>query len=107
MNFSRPSFSLPSFSQHDTTRVLAATGSVVLAGLLAGGLIKYRDDLADAFNKLTGSVRRAVPTGTERLPDAPYEHWTKAELYERARQQDITGRSRMSKAELIEALRTA
>lgn len=43
-------------------------------------------------------------------PDAPprgvaYEEWTKADLYERAQQLEIDGRSLMSKPELIAALR--
>ena len=36
---------------------------------------------------------------------APYEDWTKDELYERAQEIGIDGRSDMTKAELIEALR--
>ncbi|MCO6382455.1 Rho termination factor N-terminal domain-containing protein [Oceanicola sp. 502str15] len=35
----------------------------------------------------------------------PYEAWTAAELYERAQELDISGRSEMTKEELIEALR--
>ena len=35
----------------------------------------------------------------------PYEQWTKDELYERAQELDIDGRSDMTKDELIEALR--
>ncbi len=35
----------------------------------------------------------------------PYEDWTRDELYERARELDVEGRSRMDKAELISALR--
>ncbi|MEW9921469.1 Rho termination factor N-terminal domain-containing protein [Marimonas sp. MJW-29] len=35
----------------------------------------------------------------------PYEEWTKADLYERAQELDIDGRSDMTKDELIEALR--
>lgn len=34
-----------------------------------------------------------------------YEEWTKDELYERAQELEIEGRSTMSKDELIEALR--
>lgn len=34
-----------------------------------------------------------------------YEEWTKAELYDRAQEIGIEGRSTMTKAELIEALR--
>jgi hypothetical protein len=36
---------------------------------------------------------------------APYEEWTKDELYQRAQELDIDGRSDMDKAELISALR--
>ena len=35
----------------------------------------------------------------------PYEEWSKEELYDRAQELDIEGRSDMSKDELIEALR--
>ena len=35
----------------------------------------------------------------------PYEEWTKDELYERAQELDIDGRSAMTKDELIAALR--
>ncbi len=37
---------------------------------------------------------------------APYEEWTFDELYERARELDVDGRSDMTKDELIEALRS-
>ena len=36
----------------------------------------------------------------------PYEEWTKEELYDRAAELDIEGRSDMNKAELIVALRS-
>ena len=36
----------------------------------------------------------------------PYEEWTKDELYDRAQELDIDGRSDMDKSELIEALRS-
>lgn len=37
---------------------------------------------------------------------SPYEEWTKAELYERAQEIGIEGRSSMTKSELISALRS-
>ncbi|MCL3880748.1 Rho termination factor N-terminal domain-containing protein [Marivita sp. GX14005] len=36
----------------------------------------------------------------------PYEKWTKDELYDRAQELDIDGRSDMTKDELIDALRS-
>jgi hypothetical protein len=36
---------------------------------------------------------------------APYEDWTKAELYDKAKQVGIEGRSKMDKSDLIAALR--
>lgn len=36
---------------------------------------------------------------------APYEEWSRDELYDRARQLGIEGRSRMTKRELIRAVR--
>lgn len=35
----------------------------------------------------------------------PYEEWTRADLYRRARELEISGRAGMNKAELISALR--
>ncbi len=36
---------------------------------------------------------------------APYEEWTKKDLYEKAQELDISGRSKMDKEALIDALR--
>jgi hypothetical protein len=36
---------------------------------------------------------------------SPYEDWTKDDLYERAQELDVEGRSDMTKSELIAALR--
>lgn len=36
---------------------------------------------------------------------APYEEWTKKDLYEKAQELDIAGRSTMDKEALIDALR--
>lgn len=38
---------------------------------------------------------------------SPYEDWTKDDLYDRAQELDISGRSEMNKGELIEALRNS
>lgn len=36
---------------------------------------------------------------------SPYEQWTKKDLYDRAAELDVGGRSKMNKDELIQALR--
>ena len=36
----------------------------------------------------------------------PYEEWSKSDLYDRAKEIGIDGRSKMSKSELVSALRT-
>ena len=38
---------------------------------------------------------------------SPYEEWTRDDLYDRAQELDIDGRSDMTKDELIKALRSA
>ena len=51
------------------------------------------------------SARRAAKTRQgEPRPDQPLEGMTKAELMDRARKQNIAGRSTMRKAELVAAL---
>lgn len=65
-------------------------------------------------------VSKAASTGATDLLDrgidavedqpgsgTPYEQWTKAELVERAKELDLDGRSGLSKAQLIKALRNA
>jgi hypothetical protein len=44
-------------------------------------------------------------TGRKGGESSPYEEWTKEELYERAQEIGIEGRSDMTKDELIDALR--
>lgn len=49
----------------------------------------------------------AVDDKADTSPDGPYESWTKNELYDRAQELDIEGRSTMSKQQLVKALRAA
>ena len=55
--------------------------------------------VADAGRKQVGRLRQGQPSSLEDL--------TKEELYQRAQEADIPGRSEMSKDELIAALRSA
>lgn len=52
--------------------------------------------------RIANSGRNASKRGGR---SSPYEHWNKAELLAKAREVDITGRSKMTKSELINALR--
>lgn len=58
------------------------------------------------------ATEQALDSATDAVEDAPgsgqpYERWTKAELVDRAKALEITGRYQMSKADLIKALRAA
>lgn len=54
------------------------------------------------------AVRHAAATlGADDAGSGPYESRTRVQLLERARELDLQGRNAMSKAELIEALRTS
>lgn len=54
-----------------------------------------------------GDVVTAVSGTDQPGPGVAYEQWTKAQLYERAQELDIQGRSQMTKDELVAALRDA
>lgn len=62
-----------------------------------------KEKAARISNAAANSSRRAVGAKGGRSGD--YEDWTKQELMTRARQIGIEGRSSMSKAELVKALR--
>lgn len=57
-----------------------------------------RDEASSLLDRATRSVEG---NDTERL-----DAWTKADLYQRAQELDIQGRSTMSKSQLVSALRT-
>jgi hypothetical protein len=58
-------------------------------------------EVTDLVDSAIEAVEDAPGTGT------PYEQWTKAELVERAKELEVVGPTRMSKKELIKALRAA
>lgn len=61
--------------------------------------------VATARDEVTGLLE-AAEAAVDDSPTGAYEKWTKAELYARAQELDIEGRSTMSKAELVAALRS-
>ena len=67
--------------------------------------IRSLDERRKAWSGLTGRAIDAVDPSPS--SGTPYEQWSKAELYERAQELDIDGRSSMSKQQLIKALRAA
>jgi hypothetical protein len=62
-----------------------------------------KEKSARIANAAAGSSRRKVGAKGGRGP--AYQAWTKADLVKRAREIGIKGRSSMSKAQLIDALR--
>ena len=105
----------------------ARTGAATVTGqarAAAGDVAKSaRTGAATVTGQATAQgkrVARAAETQATKLVDqaidavddapgsgTPYEQWTKAELVERAKELKIVGPTRMSKAELIDALRAA
>jgi hypothetical protein len=75
------------------------------------------DETYEALRKDGASKEKAARIANARASDdmhpsrkggkaPPYEDWTKDDLYARAQEIGIAGRSEMTKAELIEALRS-
>lgn len=74
------------------------------------------DDTYEALRKEGASKEKAARIANAQANDdqrpsekgggqPPYDEWTKDDLYDRAQELKIEGRSDMTKAELIEALR--
>lgn len=67
---------------------------------------KYQALRDEGYNKETAArIANSPGAGNRGGKAGHYETWTKDDLYERAQELDIEGRSGMSKDELIEALR--
>lgn len=89
---------------------VATTGEVgrTQARTVTGQAGAQADRLAQVASK---AVEDLADRGIDRLEDSgsgsgrAYEHWTRAELLSRAREVGIDGRTRMSKPQLIRALR--
>lgn len=76
------------------------------------------DDTYEALREDGASKQKAAAIANAQANDSmkpskkggkqpPYEEWTKDDLYERAQELEIDGRSDMTKEELIEALRNS
>ena len=98
-----------------TNRARAAADSVERSLRVVGGRADAATDQVEAEGRAAGrrvakaadtAVASTMEKGANR-PSGPYESWTKGELYERAQELDIDGRSGMSKNQLVKALRSA
>ncbi len=71
---------------------------------------KVSDAAGDATDRVVkaadSGVAESAKTGSKR-PSGAYANWSKDELYERAQELDIDGRSTMTKKQLVTALRSA
>ena len=68
---------------------------------------QYEALVDDGMSKSKAAAIANSPGASERGGESPpYEEWTKDELYDRAQELDIDGRSDMTKDELIAALRS-
>lgn len=65
------------------------------------------DDAADDVVRADDTAVSETSKAGASNPTGPYENWTKDELYDRATQLDVDGRSSMNKSQLIRALRSA
>ncbi len=89
----------------DRTVEQAATGAKEVTG-------QARAQGRQASAKIDRVATRTADRAIDVVDDAPssgtpYESWTKDDLYQRAQELDIDGRSTMSKKELIAALRSS
>lgn len=92
-------------SAADRTMTQARTGAREVAGQA-----RAQGDQASAeLDRIADRTARRATSAVDDSPSTgtPYEEWTKDELYERAQELDIDGRSSMSKRQLITALRAS
>lgn len=89
-------------AQGRIAREAVANEADELATSLRGAAESVREDATAALE----AVEQVVDGETEPTMET-YDDLTKAELYRRARQLDIEGRSQMTKTELIDALQAA
>ncbi len=81
----------------------AKTGVKTVTGQARAEVGQTTDLAASEAASVLGRATRSIEgDSSERL-----EGWTKSDLYERAQELDIDGRSTMSKTELVDALRSA
>ncbi len=78
----------------------AASGARQVSGQAKAQSKRVVETVEDEVVEKIDSANAVV----DNAADGSYETWTRAELYEKAQELDLDGRSTMSKAELIDAL---
>ncbi len=96
-------------ARETTTESIRSTANVARtkARQVTGQATAQAKATTDLAADEAASILDDVVNQVEGGPTGSYSTWTKAELYERAQQLDIDGRSSMSKTQLISALRSA
>ncbi len=79
----------------------ASTGAKTVAGQAGAQAERAAEVAREEALDLIESADEAIDSATSE----PYETWTRSELYARAQELDIEGRSGMKKAQLVAALR--
>jgi len=87
----------------DRVTSAAQTGAKEVVGQAKAQAAATVDKFEDEAISLLDDATKTVSSD----PKGAYETWTKAELYKRAQELDIDGRSSMTKTELITSLRAA
>lgn len=87
-----------------TAKVASSTARQT-AGQVRAETAQTIDAATDATEQLFDEGAQAVDPDRPN-PGVPYAQWTKAQLYDRAQDLDIEGRSAMTKKELVAALRS-
>lgn len=95
----------------DTTLSSATTGARTTSGQATAQAQRVGDGVVtaikDSYDEALGTVKSGIRT-VDADDDAStgYDRWTKAELYEKATELDIEGRSAMTRAQLLSAIRS-
>jgi len=89
--------------------VVERTAATASAGVkeVSGQAEAQGKKVAKVVDKQANRVLDRATNAVDGKPNqgTPYEQWTRSQLLERAKEVDVTGRSAMSKQELITALR--
>ena len=97
---------MPSWTKKDEDKYEAIKSSNLDRGMKTSRAKEVAARTVNKQRRQEGRTPNETTQGTGN-PTQPYEDRTKDELYNLAKDQAIPGRSKMSKGELIEALRDA